>query len=262
MSKSINTYVPINQLDNYSDRIQSSITLPQYVDSSRVLVNAGMIHFISAFSGTEIRFNTTREDDGVSATITGFDEQGNAYAGQIKKSSAPTMKTSSEEGMLRMGLHAFRRRIVNVDINMAAVENRIRDRKESLRSEEAWANSLNPVIRDGVRKGNNHSLLRGMHVVDWGMAALWYIGVLSVAASTARDGITPADLGPVIWEGFKESTLVFIPSFLLYKALQTPHESIYSFFGPSGPKFDRALVVSVVSRFSNFVKVGGEDGEE
>lgn len=250
-------YVPLPELDSATDRIHSTIQLPTYINQEAILVNAGLIDYLNKLSATEVTFGAFRDEGSTSVSVTGFTGEGGAFASKIKRDEAPLTRDSSNIDERHRGLaHAFQRQYVKVDLNMATIEERVREAPEGIRSLQPWSKELDKAFQTGVRRGNVKALTVGLDRFDRFMTGMNIATFSADIYKRAVDqaGFTSHDSQMILLNIALVAALYYPFKYVAHKRGKEP-EGVFSIFGPFAPKLDRALIVSAIARTSNFVKI-------
>lgn len=201
--KSSSTFIPLSELDGYSDeQLSWRVPLPEYVPTESIGVNVNRLKWLSHLGGIgHLRIDT---QDGDQTTyqpeITGIDTSGSATAGMkvVKQkaslSAAETSPNSTDRAIVRYSEYQWGDGHITLNATemAATVLNKTRDSDITVRQPDVWSRVIDKGLRKGISKVTEEQLLRGVTLLSKVGLGLVSMNVLGAV------GIFPdADLIPV-----------------------------------------------------------------
>lgn len=216
-------------------RLRNAVTLPEYVNTEKILVNLTGIHRLCNIGGIRhlriqsINGDVTKEIP----TIVGFNQNGEAFAGKVNaKESVPEYESTSETSD-KAYYHATRWTNTTITLNTAEISKRITDNdkwKKGTRDTDAWSFHLNKDIKKGITKEGARHLTIGLNTTNWVNTAIQY-GFMAVFETIKGPTIEGAALRVVAMSALLNT--------LNYFMAYDKKDFRFSFF--YGPQPDRAL---------------------
>ena len=255
----------------YSEKARIDLSLPEFVDISKIGVNISTIERLCKLGGiSHLRVANQKDAETSQFTpaIVGYANDGSAYASKVGvETKVPTHSTSSQLDMdwledelpITMPFSCIWTK-GNIDINIDEISHRISDDKkwEGVRDGKAWSFYLDQAIKKGVTGIGIKHLTYG--------AGAWKKADGAVA--TAAGVLDAADISPLnfLFGSFNphiptiESSIFEILyyhqvfNFFDYLGYRNKPHPGYRWSLFHGPQFDRALALKVISPRVNIVK--------
>lgn len=251
-------FVPLPKVEREQpeDRIKVALNLPTYLDQDRVGVNLSEIRRLCDWGGIrELRIigKTDGETSQVIPEVNGINSDGSASASKkMAKVDVPTSTSDMNSFMPKKGSRiAYRWVAARVDVNNNEIAARTAEKPGGAHSVGNWAEELDKGIKLPIRQIGHRNLLTTPESGDkTDYTFLTFIPALYVIQNLAQN-----------------SSELILPEALFYCMLialankaygvTLPYNSRFSL--TPGFQFDRAAVLSILSRTSTIVGELGKD---
>lgn len=259
-------YTPIEGL--VTPKVRVDLPLPSYIDQSQIGLHLGRVRTLCRMGGIghlRITGHTGDETSSAMPVMIGFNSQGGGYAGKLgTRVDIPTYRSNHSplETILDVP-HSARWIDGVISANIDEITQRIRQDKESnIRSQQAWANQLDNVLRAGIRDIGTNYLMRGLAEYDYDSLTSFIIGNLLYEIGNPlgimRGQGIKLPIGPGLLQGMIiTSMLLNIVNYIKYHPKYNSdieEGSRFSLFY-SSPQVDRAMILQFLSARKNIIKV-------
>lgn len=250
-------FVPLSEIQ--SERVNISLGLPEWLNQNLIGVNLKGIGTICNLSGlrtVNIVGATDKKAYSESPQVTGFNEQGSAYAAKSQAANfiSPSEGSFSYDPYQTLLPRYARWADATVEVNMNEIT-RMTQAMGSLRNPRDWVNPLNTAISKGLFEAGNKHLSEKMDPEEkaffWGPATL-------ITASAYLQAPELASLLPAILIGLPLGAIVkHVVDYLRYRVERNqPGVIDYGYrwsIYPHQPEDRQAVLVSLISG-TTFIK--------
>ncbi len=240
-------FVPLSELD--SPKVRFVAPVPPFVDQDRLGINLGRIELLLRIGGIRhlrVEGQTGEATSSFVPTIAGFDSQGSAYSAQIgTKLSIPTYSTDVQDGG-SSDLLGSRWADGVVNINVDETTKRIMGNKkweDGVRDPKAWSHYLNESIKNGIVDNGTRHLIQGARPLDYIFGAIGWLSVYGYSVLGSHS-LSANYIGAYL------ALNIIIPKLIRNTSSEGHRQSLLL----SGPQFDRALALKLISSGSTLVK--------
>lgn len=157
--------IPINQVYRQTDRVNFNIPFPTWLETDRIGVDLrrtlGLMTLGGIRSLTMTQAKTDEENSVSMPVIVGINTDGSALAGKAKAARKTLYHSGLSLQREFFPLHNCMWTNLGIRLNTDQIQKEITSASNNLRQPDSWTPYLDRVLRESIRKGGTHHLLKG-----------------------------------------------------------------------------------------------------